>query len=198
MKSFMAVGRALLTIRDQRLYREDFKTFKDYCTEKWGILKAHANRLIAGAKVATNLVQRIEDFSQGKEQAPHGASNENFSQAPHGAKIQPTNEYQVRLLAILEPAQQCEVWEEAVRTADGKTVTYKLAKALVTELVGPAPEPNPPSASHSGFASSGPLRRTPFAPLTLTLGCPLPWPWRGCGDPESSRFILFGGGWGCI
>jgi hypothetical protein len=31
------------------------------------------------------------------------------------------------------------VWDEAVRTADGKVVTYNLVKALVTKLVGPTP-----------------------------------------------------------
>jgi len=57
----------------------------------------------------------------------------------------------------------------------------------------PAPEPKMPSVSHLGFASSGPLRRTLFAPPTpLTLGCPLPWPWRGCEWPREQLIYL---GW---
>jgi hypothetical protein len=112
--------------------------------------RQQANRLVDGSKVATNLTPR------GVLCTP--------------CEIQPIHEKQVRPLAQLEPDQQCEVWEEAVRSADGKVVTFRQVKALVTELIGPAPEPNPPSASHSGFASSGPLRRTPFAPPTLT-----PW-----------------------
>jgi hypothetical protein len=123
MGSFIAVGNALQTIRDQRLYREEFKTFKDYCNEKWGIGKAHANRLIGGSRVAANL-------------APRGA-------LCTPCEIQPTNEAQVRPLTVLEPAQQCEVWEEAVRSADGKTITYKQIKSLVAELIGPA-APSPP------------------------------------------------------
>jgi hypothetical protein len=51
-------------------------------------------------------------------------------------EIQPIHEKQVRPLAKLEPAQQCEVWEEAVRCADGKVVTEKQVKALVAELIG--------------------------------------------------------------
>ncbi len=43
MGSFMAVGNALLTIRDNRLYREGFKTFGDYCRGKWGVGKSYAN-----------------------------------------------------------------------------------------------------------------------------------------------------------
>ena len=115
----------------------------------------YVNRLITGSKVATNLV-------------PHGT---NFNTL---VKIQPTSEYQVRPLAQLEPAQQCEVWEEAVKKATKTTpagkVTPKHVANTVKELTAPAPEPNPPSASHSGFAYSGPLRRAPFTPPAPSLG----------------------------
>ena len=123
-KSFVDVGNALLTIRDRGLFREGHKTFNDYCKAKWGMGKAYANRLIVGSQVAENL-------------APHGARL-----TP--CEIQPIYEYQVRPLVILDPGQQCEIWEEAVRTADGKVVTFKQVKALVAELVAPAP-PVPPS-----------------------------------------------------
>jgi hypothetical protein len=88
-------------------------------------------------------------------------------------KPQPTSEYQIRPLAILEPAQQREVWEEAVKTAPAGKVTSKHVANTVKELTAPAPELNPPSVSHSGFASSGPPRRTPFAHLyPSSLGAP--------------------------
>jgi hypothetical protein len=151
MGSFVALGRALLIIRDKRLYREAFKTFMVYCREKWGMGRSYAHYLVKGSQVAANLLTRVNMMSP--------------------CEIQPIHEKQVRPLAILEPAQQCEVWEEAVRSADGKVVTYKQVKALVTVLTAPAPEPNPPSASHSGFAYSGPPRRAPFTPPCP----PLPW-----------------------
>jgi hypothetical protein len=124
MGSFIAVGKALQTIRDQRLYREEFNAFNDYCKEKWGLERTYAHRLISGSQVADNLV-----LPRGNLYAP--------------CEIQPIHEKQVRPLSPLEPEQQCEVWEEAVRTSDGKVVTYKLVKALVAELIGPAP-PAPP------------------------------------------------------
>jgi len=160
MGSFVAVGNALLTIRDRRLYREGFKTFEDYCREKWGVGRSYARYLIKGSQIAANLCTAVHLCTP--------------------CEIQPIHEQQVRPLAVLEPDQQCEVWEEAVRSADGKVITFRQVKALVTELIGPAPEPNPPSASHSGFAYSGPPRRAPFTPpAPLTLGCPLCGPWRG-------------------
>ena len=139
--------------------------------------KTHANRLISGSKVAANLT-------------PVGA-------LCTSCEIQPTSEFQIRPLAQLEPDQQCEVWEEAVMSADSKVVTFRQVKALVTELIGPAPEPNPPSASHSGFASSGPLRRTPFAPpAPFTLGAPFRGRGGAVSGPQRRRFIFPGGGLG--
>jgi O6-methylguanine-DNA--protein-cysteine methyltransferase len=119
MGSFVAVGKALLAIRDSKLYREQYKNFKEYCADKWGLSRQYSYDLIRGCQVAENLSAMADNF------------------APL-VKIQPTNERQIRPLAILEPAKQYEVWEEAVRSADGKVVTYKQVKALVNELVGPA------------------------------------------------------------
>ena len=84
---------------------------------RFGVSRAYANCVIGASTVADNLATCV---------------------------AKPTNEYQLRPLVLLEPAQQRTVWEEAVRTADGKIVTYKLGKALVTELIGPAPsQPSP-------------------------------------------------------
>jgi hypothetical protein len=128
MGSFMAVGRALQAIRDQQLYREQFKSFNEYCNEKCGMAKTYAGYLIRGSQVAANLL--AHDGHPG-------------DQLYTPCEIQPIYEKQVRPLYVLDPPQQCEVWEEAVRSADGKVVTYKQVKALVEERIGPAP-PTPP------------------------------------------------------
>lgn len=126
MGSFMAVGNALLTIRNSKLYREEFKTFEDYCRGRWGVSRAYANCVIGASTVADNLATCV---------------------------AKPTNEYQLRPLVSLEPAQQRTVWEEAVKTAPaGKAVTYTQVKALVTELIGPAP--SPPTKKKDPYAHS--------------------------------------------
>jgi len=124
MGSFIAVGNALFTILDRRLYREEFNTFNDYCKGNWGMGRSYAHYLVTGSKVAANLLSTREDLYTPCE-------------------IQPFFEKQVRPLAQLEPEQQRTVWEEAVRSANGKVVTFKQVKALVAELIGPAP-PAPP------------------------------------------------------
>lgn len=120
MGSFVVVGNALLTIRDHGLYREGYKTFDDYCREKWDISRRHADRLITGSQVVANL-------------GPRGL-------IMTACEIQPINEKQVRPLTVLEPDQQCEVWEEAVRSADGKVVTFRQVKALVEARIGSPPQ----------------------------------------------------------
>jgi hypothetical protein len=95
--SFIVVGMALAEIRVKRLYREGYKNFKEYCDQKWQMGRRYAQRLIAGSQIAENLGPR------GPLCAP--------------CEIMPINEAQVRPLTILEPAQQREVWAEAVKTA---------------------------------------------------------------------------------
>ena len=38
-----------------RLYRLSHDTFEDYCKERWGMSKTHANRMIDSAEVVGNL-----------------------------------------------------------------------------------------------------------------------------------------------
>jgi len=50
-QTFIEVGRALLEIRDRRLYRETYATFEAYCRERWGWNRRYANRQIDAARV---------------------------------------------------------------------------------------------------------------------------------------------------
>lgn len=90
LETFLEVGRALLKIREGRLYRESYDAFEAYCREKWGFSKTHANRLIAGAEA----VETLGDL-----------------------EIMPANEAQVRPLTKLEPQQQAEAWEKVAKKA---------------------------------------------------------------------------------
>jgi len=63
LSTFVEVGRALLEIRDRRLYREaGFSSFDGYCRERWGWSRQHAYRLIDGGRVA-ELVSPAGDSS---------------------------------------------------------------------------------------------------------------------------------------
>jgi len=54
-QTFIEVGRALLEIRDGRLYRDTYTTFEAYCRERWGWTRQHANRQIAAARVVEEM-----------------------------------------------------------------------------------------------------------------------------------------------
>jgi len=106
MKSFIYVGKALLEIRDRRLYRQGFSSFENYCAERWGMARNYANKLISGANVAGNLGTVVPTSQQ------------------------PTAERQVRPLASLTPAKQRKVWENAVKESDGKVPTQATVERL--------------------------------------------------------------------
>ena len=85
LSNFNEVGEALSEIRDSRLYRIEYKTFDDYCRDKWGISRVQAHRLTAASEIAATL--------------------------PIGNK--PTAESQVRPLVRLPQEERGSAWEEA-------------------------------------------------------------------------------------
>lgn len=105
LRTFLEVGVALVEIRDSRLYRGHYETFDDYCRERWGMSKTHANRLIASA-VTVNQLGDIE--------------------------VLPANEAQVRPLTLLPPDRQREAWEKAVQTVGG---VGKITASVVQQVV---------------------------------------------------------------
>ena len=55
LNTFVDVGEALLTIRDERLYRSEYPTFEAYCNKRWGIKERRAYQLMDAAKVIDNI-----------------------------------------------------------------------------------------------------------------------------------------------
>lgn len=112
LESFLDVGRALMAIRDAKLYRGTHSTFEEYVGERWGISRSYAHRTISAAQVVENLL-------------------------PIG-NILPANEAQARPLARLEPDQQVEAWTDAVEDSGGKPTQAHVEKA-VAKFTEPKP-----------------------------------------------------------
>ncbi len=55
LKSFYEVGKALTEIRDQRLYREKYETFQEYCKSQWDISRPRAYQIIKAVEVQNDL-----------------------------------------------------------------------------------------------------------------------------------------------
>jgi ribosomal protein L44E len=97
LKAFWEIGQSLGQIRDKRFYRQDYKTFEEYCLNRWEMSRRSVYQLIDAALVYENV--------------------------RHGAQILPANERQVRPLATLSPEKQRDAWTKAVSTAPNSKVT---------------------------------------------------------------------------
>jgi hypothetical protein len=111
LQTFHAVGRALLEIRDSRLYRSAYKTFEEYCRQRWGFSRQHALRLIDAADVQEDLT-------------------------PIGVTL--GHESQARELVPLDPQQRRDVAQEA--HAGGSTTAARLRNLTAKALASLPPE----------------------------------------------------------
>ncbi len=111
LNTFVDVGNALLEIRDNRLYRQEYHTFEDYCKERWGMSRPRAYQLIDAANVMSNLSTIVDKT--------------------------PSVESQVRPLTSLDPQEQVEAWKRVIETTpEGKitaAVVLKAAKEVERE-----------------------------------------------------------------
>jgi hypothetical protein len=106
LQTFYEVGQALAFIREKKLYRAEYKTFEDYCRERWGIQRNYANKLIAASEVVQNIGM---------------------------GTIVPNSESQARPLSTLDPETQREAWDELVKQSEdtGEPITAKKVSAIV-------------------------------------------------------------------
>lgn len=99
---FYAVGKCLYIIKTQKLYREHYKSFEDYCASEWGISRVHANRQIEASQTVDVL------------------KNE-----PIGSVPIPKNESQARMLAGLTKEQKIAVAKQVKQSATDDAPTAK-------------------------------------------------------------------------
>ena len=78
LQTFVDVGTALLTIRDKRLYREQYDTFEDYCQKQWRLARRRAYQLMDAAQV----VQNVKNFSHLPERESHAAPLATLTSTP--------------------------------------------------------------------------------------------------------------------
>jgi hypothetical protein len=104
-KDRLAVGAALREIRDQKLYRQEYSTFEDFCIAEYEIKHSQAYRLIEAADV-----------------------KESLKTSPIGDKLR--NEQQARALALVPLEKRAEVLEEASK--DGPATARKITEAAAT------------------------------------------------------------------
>ena len=129
-RSFYECGKALMELRNRRLYRSTHRTFEDYCHDGFGFTHRNINYLIAGSMVVDNLKLGTND-SQIQDETGTICS-----------QILPTNECQVRPLTKLEPDQQREVWQKAIEEAGNKIPTGRIVKDITQRVMERTKVPN--------------------------------------------------------
>ncbi len=108
LRVFLEVGNALLTIREQKLFRATHPTFERYCKECWGICRSYAWRVM-GAAERIRLLPESCDLPR------------------------PANEFQIRPFLKLELEEFPGCWQEVINRAKDGKVTPGLVRQVVKE-----------------------------------------------------------------
>lgn len=66
LRTFKAVGLALVAIRDGRLYRDTHSTFEAYLASRWGISRGRAYQLVDAAKIASEFDPNLNEYAAAK------------------------------------------------------------------------------------------------------------------------------------
>jgi hypothetical protein len=106
---YVEAGLALGEIRDGRLYRNDFRSFEQYCQQRWEFKRGKGDYLIAAARMR----RRIADTP---------------------GIPQPERESQLRPLFAVSLADAELAWQYASQVSGGRPITARLVKRAVKEL----------------------------------------------------------------
>ncbi|WP_339406746.1 hypothetical protein [Nodularia sp. LEGE 04288] len=99
-RAVFEAGKALMELRDRRLYRSTHSTFEEYCKNRFGFERRHPYRLIEASVVFDNLMKMCPNWTQNEIEDDPATVNSTQQQ------ILPTSEGQVRPLTKLEPQEQ--------------------------------------------------------------------------------------------
>ncbi|MDZ8140983.1 MAG: hypothetical protein RM049_37800 [Nostoc sp. DedQUE04] len=119
-RAFFEAGKALMELRDRKLYRSTHKTFEEYCRDRFGHNRRQSYLLMDAAVIFDNLEQKCD----------------------RNDRILPTNEWQIRPLSKLDPDIQPEAWEQAVESANGKVPSHRIVKDAVQRIMERTQAPN--------------------------------------------------------
>ena len=137
------VAAALADIREQRQYKDaGFKTFEEYCQERWNFSQQYATSLIRGRTVVENV---------------NATLNESVNKSETRVSVLPTQEAQTRAIrqATKEPAVQAEVWAKAVEDAGGEQPTAPQIREAAAKVT--ASKTHEPTEDDDEVEDAGPV-----------------------------------------
>lgn len=111
VKAFTDIGLALARIRDDRLYRQYYRTFEDYCESRWQLSRRRAYQLIDAATITEAMEGALE-----------------MCTTVHTSLI-PASERQARELSGLTPEEAILVMREANEATGGSPTAEAIRNA---------------------------------------------------------------------
>jgi hypothetical protein len=111
LRTFIDVGRCFVEIKESGLYKEKYKTFADYCDQRWGFSLNYAEKLMRTV--------RTEETLKTGTRVP---------------LVLPANEAESRALEALSDDDKRTVWDKAVETAPGGKMTAPHIRATRESL----------------------------------------------------------------
>lgn len=147
-ETFAKTGAALVTIRDERLFADDFDSFEVYCAEVWGISRARAYQLIDAGRVLAE-VRKAHKSRDDNESAPTmvGAQIDDADEVPN-------TERQTRALGKAPEGERAETWKQAQEESGKKQPTTNDIQKVVAKRIAARTDdqPSTPSADAPPFA----------------------------------------------
>ena len=162
--TFLEVGGALLSIRDQRLYKEQHATFEDYCRTRWGFSRQRAHQLIAAAEVST--IVDVQNEGQARELAGLDAETAQVVYGIAAAFALLLRDADTPTAAELKTARIHVTTGSGERRAPA---TREEAEALTQAILTAAAE-----ARHGGDKPPPPANPSPVRPVQDRDPAPLP------------------------
>lgn len=132
LTGYIEVGMALGRVREQKLYRAQYRTFLEYCSARWGITDSRARQLALAAETVTTVTV--------------------------AGLPAPATERQARELARVPEADRAEVWRDVNESA-GKVTAEKI-RQVAEERAEPKPAADLTPQIVSALTSAGPSGMT--------------------------------------
>ena len=128
---FVEVGKALIEVKEYRLYRATHATFAEYCRERWSMAKSQAYRVMEAAQIVGILPMKagerapLEGESSTDDLSPNGDTQESLPA--------PKSEGSIRPLTTLPKEEVASTYERAVEIAGGEAPTAAQTQQAVEE-----------------------------------------------------------------
>jgi hypothetical protein len=114
LPKYQEVGSALDAIHSRKLYKPQYKNFRTYLLERWGISRAHGYRLIAAGRLA-----EMSPIGDKKPDNEHQARKRSSSSAKGKTKPKKTSKVILNLEAEFETFTNLVTrWEKGLANAD--------------------------------------------------------------------------------